>query len=556
MALLCTVLTFVVWHYSSPLHTAELTRIGELNSAQNLSLLSQVIHLEINEQTIQGLGPKATPLGVPRDLHAELIHLLDGAGAKVCVLDLVFRFSYPKEDRAVWDAIRAASGLHVVLPLLKSDEEGQDIHEPDSTVFALGPLPNLHPATARVRVGEGRFFGFEPWQYDPGRKRRIPYLALAAASAFLGQSSRLEPADHALGRLEWRPSVERFVVPNPSALIAPVETIEYLRAMEILRDPTRRENFRGKMVVVGRADDTITTIAGDTTGPLFVGRMAAVLLAGDLDLQPPRPLETWIIVFALAWLGAWAILTRHPWQSALVAGVVMGIAVALPRTALLDWRIPVFQIAPAVAVTLACAGALALRVAADREYLPYFARSGTLPTGLRLGTYVFVDIVGSTTLAGKLGAAETGAVFQSTLEKLARAVESESGVVERFLGDGLLAAFYGQDRAERVLSFIRTVWAEEWIIEGQAIRLSLGAEDGEATGSLLRSRTLVDWSSFGHTIHVAARLQAACGAADVDHLIGPELAKDIQNQANLVPVSLTNLKGVGDLEAFTLESST
>lgn len=130
-------------------------------------------------------------------------------------------------------------------------------------------------------------------------------------------------------------------------------------------------------------------------------------------------------------------------------------------------------------------------------------------TGIRRGpehdrvlvTVLFVDLVGSTPLAARLGDRAWRVLLGSYRHAVRRELDRWLGREVRVEGDGLLATFDGPERAVRCAAAI-----------GQAAhQLDLETRAGVHTGEV----EIVDGGVEGIAVHIGARIGALAGAGEV-----------------------------------------
>ena len=155
-----------------------------------------------------------------------------------------------------------------------------------------------------------------------------------------------------------------------------------------------------------------------------------------------------------------------------------------------------------------------------------------VPTTRVLATILFVDIVGSTELASRIG----DAGWRDLLERYYGAVGSElRGFAGREVdraGDGLCATFDGPTRA------IRCAQAIGGVARGLGLHVRAGVHTGEieAVGGAVR----------GIAVHMAARIAAL---AKADEVLVSSTVRDLTagSGLSLVDRGMHDLKGVADL---------
>jgi ABC-type oligopeptide transport system substrate-binding subunit/class 3 adenylate cyclase len=135
-------------------------------------------------------------------------------------------------------------------------------------------------------------------------------------------------------------------------------------------------------------------------------------------------------------------------------------------------------------------------------------------------TVVFADLAGSTALGEALDPEEVKLIVGEAVSRIVLAVESMGGTVKDLAGDGVLS-FFGapvahEDDAERALrAGLRIVQEIEgygsevagaWGVQGLAVRV--GVSTGPVVLGQIGAGRRVEYSAFGDTVNIAARLQA------------------------------------------------
>ncbi|MDQ6797536.1 MAG: AAA family ATPase, partial [Actinomycetota bacterium] len=177
-------------------------------------------------------------------------------------------------------------------------------------------------------------------------------------------------------------------------------------------------------------------------------------------------------------------------------------------------------------------------------------------------TIVFTDVTGFTALTERLDPERLRRVMTRYFEEMRAVVERHGGVVEKFIGDAIMAVFglprlHEDDavRAVRAALEMRAVLLRlnddlerEW---GITIRVRTGLDTGEvAVGAAGVDGTLI----LGDAVNVAARLQQA--AAPQEILLGATTYRLVAAAIDAEPLEALSLKGKGDpVPAFRLLGS-
>lgn len=136
----------------------------------------------------------------------------------------------------------------------------------------------------------------------------------------------------------------------------------------------------------------------------------------------------------------------------------------------------------------------------------------------KFATALFADVVGSTALAEQHDPEIVQTVVGNTLDRLAKEVERYGGLLERFMGDALLAVFGvptahedDPERAVRCALEMLAVLSElnrSFATEGKPqLQMRIGIEAGEILVDLERAAGSRDRMLTGDAVNTAARLQ-------------------------------------------------
>ena len=139
----------------------------------------------------------------------------------------------------------------------------------------------------------------------------------------------------------------------------------------------------------------------------------------------------------------------------------------------------------------------------------------------RFVSVVFVDLVGFTGRAEKLDPEDVQAVLEPYRDAVRKELESFGGVVEKFIGDAIMAVFgaptaFGDD-AERA---VRAALAVRDRVAAETFQLRIAVNTGEALVQIDARPALGEAMVAGDVVNTAARLQAAAAANTV--VVGEE----------------------------------
>src|SRR5689334_21805308 len=157
----------------------------------------------------------------------------------------------------------------------------------------------------------------------------------------------------------------------------------------------------------------------------------------------------------------------------------------------------------------------------------------------KLATVLFVDLVDSTALVTGSDPEVVRRRVQAYFERVSRCVTTHGGIVEKFAGDAVMAAFgipqAHEDDAERA---VRAALAVRESVHELGLELRIGVESGEVVDDDSDSTF-----ATGEAVNVAARLEQAAEPGQL--LIGPGAQRLTLGRVELEDVGPVELKGLG-----------
>ena len=158
----------------------------------------------------------------------------------------------------------------------------------------------------------------------------------------------------------------------------------------------------------------------------------------------------------------------------------------------------------------------------------------------KLATVVFVDLVGSTELVSTRDPEVVRRRVTSFFEHVSHCITTHGGIVEKFAGDAVMAAFgipqAHVDDAERA---VRAAAAIMDSVHGLGLEARVGIESGEVLADEAESTF-----ATGEAVNLAARLQQAAAPGEI--LIGPFARRLTLAVAETEERGTLDLKGFGD----------
>jgi class 3 adenylate cyclase len=483
-------------------------------------------HLEQARRQVEGLGELLVTNQLDINDYNAIGHVLvAGLASHPELSALVLFLAEPNRIRA-WREGRSLNWEHLDTPL-----------RPDQ-------MERLH----RARTTSGVVWG-EPF-YAPGIKdvivnvryslnRNGEFLGFLSAALSVSQLSSLVAETGAnSGLYAFVLYGESRVLAHPRLMASRVdETSEDLPTLAAIQDLLLLALPNGEPLPEFR-------IAGAKVVRVIVPAGAYFVVLKEMRGYGPEPWRVGVATSALSIAPHLSTLRVVGWGGALlpIIGLLVAlfiaraIARAIGRVTTAADRIAALEldeIAPVPSSRLrelaAQAKAFNTMVATIRAFATYVPRAlvrrllqtgGTvaLPSRYMDATVMFTDIAGFTTLAEDLEAAEVAELLNHHFTLLATCIEAEGGIVDKYLGDGMLAFWGAPDKANdwvkracRAALAIRSVMHADNASRAAAglapIRVRIGIHSGLLVVGNIGAPGRINFTIVGDTVNVAQRLQ-------------------------------------------------
>jgi adenylate cyclase len=164
-----------------------------------------------------------------------------------------------------------------------------------------------------------------------------------------------------------------------------------------------------------------------------------------------------------------------------------------------------------------------LDLVADREVAERLVGGEiTLGGELKRVSVVFCDICGFTPLSNAMPAPAVVALLNTHMDALTRVVHAHGGVVDKFIGDAVMAVFGAPnatgDEAVRAVAAARGMLAERARLNREAaqpLEVRVGVATGEAVVGCMGASHRLDYTVVGPHVNLAARLCALAAPGQV-----------------------------------------
>jgi class 3 adenylate cyclase len=149
-----------------------------------------------------------------------------------------------------------------------------------------------------------------------------------------------------------------------------------------------------------------------------------------------------------------------------------------------------------------------------REYESKIMQNETIE-----GTVAFFDICGFTSISETAQANTVVTLINSYFDLMAKEIMSHDGLIDKFIGDAIMAVFKGPHHLDRAIDAaiaVRDQLSQLTTTEEAPQflpKVSIGIKSGEMISGNIGSASLkrLDFTVIGDTVNTAARLQDAAG---------------------------------------------
>lgn len=151
-----------------------------------------------------------------------------------------------------------------------------------------------------------------------------------------------------------------------------------------------------------------------------------------------------------------------------------------------------------------------------------FGQLSGFPGGAELEiSVVFADVRGSTGLAERSSASVFRGLIQAYYRAAAAAIDANGGIIDKFLGDGVMALFIpviaGDDHPGRAIEAGRAILTsvERDGLARKGLMVGAGVHTGAAFVGVVGSDEKIDFTALGDTVNIAARLGGLAGPGEL-----------------------------------------
>jgi adenylate cyclase len=362
----------------------------------------------------------------------------------------------------------------------------------------------------------------------------------------------------------------------------PLQTIQTISMIDLINGQVPQDVLKDRIVLLG-----ITQLGHDNARTPFASIFPAVelqatavdnILRGDFIIRTPAWLD------ALICLGLGLVISFLFWQRLRLAvwlqlaGSLLALLVFLGVSHYLfaEKNMWFFWVGPISIFIFVCTVCLAFSYLGEglqrrrlRHAFAHYLSDDVIhklldePGALSLGgerrelTALFSDIRGFTNISEHISPEELTSLLNEYFTPMTRAVLSQGGLLDKYIGDALMAIFGAPladpQHASHALASVLEMHAElkilqsEFSAKGVAIDIGVGVNTGEMVVGNMGSKERFDYTVVGDAVNLASRLEGITKTYGVFCLVGQGTRKMAGQQFAFREIDWVQVKGKSEV---------
>ncbi|MBN2190265.1 MAG: adenylate/guanylate cyclase domain-containing protein [Candidatus Aureabacteria bacterium] len=369
------------------------------------------------------------------------------------------------------------------------------------------------------------------------------------------------------------------------------ETFRYYSFFDVYIGAFQRGSFKDKIVLFGAVDpgigdDYVTPLSRVLPGVEKHANVIANILNNDF-LRKPRNSDviTGILIVLFGFSISIAARRMSVFQLTLFPVVIIIVFLFASQVFFSRLNILVEAVYPLLSIFLAYGVVIAMTLYSEnrekkriRKVFGQYASRELVreiladPSKLKLGgekrvlTVMFSDVANFTPLCENMEPEKIVSILNVYLSKMAEVIYKNGGIVDKFLGDGIMCVFgapvYRDDHAVRAcrtaLDMIEEVkkinefWKKE---TGRDIHIRIGINSGDMVVGNLGSLEIMDYTEVGDNVNLAARLEATNKEYGTSIIISKNTYNLVKDQVDVRELGAVRVKGKEkEIEIYELKA--
>lgn len=169
-------------------------------------------------------------------------------------------------------------------------------------------------------------------------------------------------------------------------------------------------------------------------------------------------------------------------------------------------------------------------------------------------TVLFADIRNFTSISENMDASSVTTILNEYFSALVPIIEEYGGVLNKFMGDAVLAIFGEPKKSEnhalqavkcgfKMLKKVKHL-QDKWIDEGKPkIEIGIGISSGEAFIGNIGSQDRLEYTVIGDTVNTASRIENYNKVYRTNFLISEETYKRVKNKVDVITINNVMIRG-------------
>lgn len=169
-------------------------------------------------------------------------------------------------------------------------------------------------------------------------------------------------------------------------------------------------------------------------------------------------------------------------------------------------------------------------------------------------TVLFADIRNFTSISENMDASSVTAILNEYFSALVPIIEEYGGVLNKFMGDAVLAIF-GEPKKDENHALVAVKCAskmlkkvkhlqDKWLDEGKPkIEIGIGISSGEAFIGNVGSKDRLEYTVIGDTVNTASRIENYNKVYKTNFLISEETYKRVKNNVDVITINNVMIRG-------------
>ncbi|MBQ4647108.1 MAG: adenylate/guanylate cyclase domain-containing protein [Candidatus Gastranaerophilales bacterium] len=169
-------------------------------------------------------------------------------------------------------------------------------------------------------------------------------------------------------------------------------------------------------------------------------------------------------------------------------------------------------------------------------------------------TVLFADIRNFTSISENMDAGSVTSILNEYFSALVPIIEEYGGVLNKFMGDAVLAIF-GEPKKDENHALVAVKCAskmlkkvkhlqDKWIDEGKPkIEIGIGISSGEAFIGNIGSQDRLEYTVIGDTVNTASRIENYNKVYKTNFLISEETYKRVKNKVDVITINNVMIRG-------------